>query len=429
MPLVEMIMPKLGESVMEATVLSWLKKEGDLVSQDESVLEIATDKVDMEVPSSHTGVIKKILARKGEIVSVGKPIAIIEIENAIKHPLGLDELPDDYEYKEEPSGNGKELTFKASGLSALTRPGTNRFYSPLVRSIAQKEKINLEELDRIKGSGKKDRVTKKDLVSYLEKRRTGGFAKTSTLTREALGKVTVPEAEDEIIQMDRMRIMIAERMIESKHISAHVTSFVEADVSNIVEWRDKVKDHFLQIHGLKLTYTPIFLEAIIKALRDYPLINSSVNGDKMIIHKSINLGMAVALSGYNLIVPVIHHADQYSLAGLVQAVNDIAERSRKNQLKPDELVGGTYTVTNVGSFGNIMGTPVILQPQVAIIALGMIMKKPAVIETAYGDAIGIRHKMYLSHTYDHRVIDGALGGSFIRKVADYLESFDKNRAV
>ncbi len=414
---------------MEATILSWLKKEGDSVNQDESVLEIATDKVDTEVPSAHSGVLKKILVKKGEVVPVGQPLAIIETEMEIKHPLGLDELPDDYEYTEEPSGNGKDFVFRADGLSALTRPGSNRFYSPLVRSIAQKENISPDELDLIKGTGKKDRVTKRDLLDYLELRKTGKDFKQNEYATSPLGASKSILAEDEIIEMDRMRLMIAERMIESKRISAHVTSFVEADVTNIVKWREKIKEQFLRIHGQKLTFTPIFLEIVIKALRDFPMINGSMDGNKLILHKNINLGMAVALRGFNLIVPVIHHADQYSLVGLVQAVNDLAERARNGQLKPDELVGGTYTVTNVGSFGNIMGTPIILQPQLAILALGMINKKPSVIETSYGDTIGIRHKMYISHTYDHRVIDGALGGAFIRKIADYIEAFDPNREI
>ena len=429
MPLVEMIMPKMGESVMEATVLSWLKNEGDPVNQDESVLEVATDKVDTEVPSAHAGVIKKILVKQGEVVPVGQAVAIIETDQDIKHPLGLDELPDDYEYQEEPSGNGKDFVFRADGLSALTRPGAHRFYSPLVRSIALKENIPFEELDRIKGSGKKDRVTKKDLFAYLEKRKTDKSVKQNFHSSSPLGISNTINAEDEIIEMDRMRQIIADRMIESKKISAHVTSFIEADVTNIVTWRDKVKDNFLQVHNVKLTYTPILLEIVIKALRDFPMINGSVEGTKLILHKHINLGVAVALPGYNLIVPVIHNADQYSLVGLTQAVNDLADRARNGQLKPDELAGGTYTVTNVGSFGNIMGTPIILQPQVAILALGMIAKKPSVIETPYGDAIGIRHKMYISHTYDHRIIDGALGGSFIRKIARYIESFDVSREI
>ncbi len=429
MSLVEMIMPKMGERFMEATVLSWLKSEGDMVGQDESVREVATDKVDTEVPSLHAGVLKKILVKKGEVVPVGQPIAILETEEDVKHPLGLDELPDDYVYDEEPSGNGKDFVFKADGLSALTRPGTHRFYSPLVRSIALKENISFEELDLIKGSGKKDRVTKRDLFAYLENKKVNKNSKSGILTASPLGTSQSLTSDDEIIQMDRMRQMIAERMVESKRTSAHVTSVVEADVTNIVKWRDKIKDHFYTVHGLKLTYTPVFLEIIIKALRDFPMINASVNGDKLVIHKNINLGVAVALKGYNLIVPVIHHADSFSLVGLVQAVNDLAERARLGQLKPDELSGGTYTVTNVGSFGNILGTPIILQPQVAILALGMITKKPSVIETSYGDTIGIRNKIYLAHTYDHRVIDGALGGSFIRKMADYMEAFDINREI
>ncbi len=442
MAVVEMVMPKMGESVMEATILGWLKKEGDKIEEDESVLEVATDKVDTEVPSSHGGIIRKIFAKEGEVVPVGKPIALIETDEDIKHPLGLDDLPDDYEDSEE--FNTSDATRIAgpttNGLNELSRPGSHRFYSPLVKSIARQENISLDELDRIEGSGKKDRVTKKDILTFIAEKKAGEAARIKEVI--SVSDRPLPDefeglkasqgadgGEDEIIQMDRMRKMIAGRMVESKRISPHVTSFVEADVSAIVLWREKMKEAYEKNHGQKLTYTPLFIEAVVKAIKDFPMVNITVDGDTIIRKRQINIGMAVALPGFNLIVPVIHQADQYNLKGLVARVNDLALRARNNQLQPDELAGGTYSVTNVGSFGNLMGTPIIMQPQAAILALGAIVKKPAVIETATGDAIGIRHKMFLSHAYDHRVIDGALGGSFIRKVADYLEAFDENRAI
>ena len=442
---VELIMPKMGESIMEATILSWLKKEGDVIEADESVLEVATDKVDTEVPTTHAGVITEILAQEGDVVPVGQTIAIITTD-----------------VEEDASSNGAQVAPKAAVSEVIPEPVlveaeaapvaiatpvtaaepiSGRFYSPLVLNIARQESIPMTELETVPGTGKEKRVTKKDILAYV-KQRSGGptpiaVAQPVAQPAPTSAVVTTPKAivpaglsinaGDEIIEMDRMRKMIAARMVESKQTSPHVTSFVEADVSKIVNWRNKVKNEFQARENEKLTFTPIFVEAIVQAIKDFPMINISVDGDKIIKRKNINIGMAVALPSGNLIVPVIHNADQYNLVGLTKKVNDLANRARENKLVPDELAGGTYTITNVGSFGNISGTPIIMQPQVAIMALGVIAKKPAVIETPEGDAIGIRSKMILSHAYDHRVVDGALGGMFVRKVADYLEAFDANR--
>ena len=441
MAIVEMVMPKMGESIMEATILEWLKEEGEEIEQDESVLEVATDKVDTEVPSTHGGVLKEILAKKGEIVPVGQPIAIIDTIEDIKHPLGLDDLPDDYEHPEELgiAEVSQSTTPSGNGINELSKPESHRFYSPLVKSIARQENISLDELDQIVGSGKKERLTKKDILAYIAEKKAREAAKIQEVISIAerplpadydeFEDASFPAGEDEIIEMDRMRSMIAERMVDSKRTSPHVTSFVEADVTGVVMWRQKFKDEYEKKYGQKLTYTPLFLEAIIQSIKDFPMVNISVEGNKIIKHNKINIGIAVALPSYNLIVPVIKNANQYSLNGLVAKVNDIVYRARNNQLKPDDLSDGTYTVTNVGSFGNVMGTPIIMQPQVAILATGAITKKPSVIETSTGDVIGIRHKMFLSHSYDHRVIDGALGGSFIRRVADYLEQYNIQREI
>lgn len=441
MALVEMVMPKMGESIMEATILEWLKQEGDQIDQDESILEVATDKVDTEVPCTHGGILKEILVQKGEIVAVGKPIAVIETVEEIKHPLGLDDLPDDYMQPEEldVSEISESSGLRGNGINELSKPESHRFYSPLVKSIARQENISLGELDQIEGSGKKERLTKKDILAYIAEKKSREAAKIQEVISIAerplppeydeFADASFPVGEDEIIEMDRMRTMIAERMVESKKISPHVTSYVEADVTSIVMWRERVKKDYEKKYGQKLTYTPLFLEAVIQSIKDFPMINVSVAGNTILKHNKINIGVAVALPGFNLIVPVIKNANQYSLNGLVAKVNDIVARARDNKLKPDDLTDGTYTVTNVGSFGNVMGTPIIMQPQVAILAIGAITKKPAVIETPTGDVIGIRHKMFLSHSYDHRVIDGALGGSFIRRVADYLEQFSLQREI
>jgi 2-oxoglutarate dehydrogenase E2 component (dihydrolipoamide succinyltransferase) len=419
---VQLIMPKMGESIMEATILSWLKKPGDKIEQDESVLEVATDKVDTEVPSTHAGVLKEILAEKGAVVQVGKPIAVIEIEAEAEVAEVTTPAPvakSEVKVAAPVSTNGKAHV-------VTDYKSTNRFYSPLVKNIAKEEKIAIAELETIPGTGSEGRVTKKDLLGYLQNRKLGQSISITQSTPLVPASVSVG---DEIMQMDRMRKMIAERMVDSKRISPHVTSFVEADMTNIVFWRNKMKHEFQKREGDSLTFTPVFIEAIVQAIKDFPMINIQVDGDKIIKKKDINIGMAVALPSGNLIVPVIKNADQFNITGLAKAVNDLAKRARENKLKPDELSGGTYTITNVGSFGNVMGTPIIMQPQVGIMAVGAIQKKPAVVETPYGDAIAIRHKVFLSHSYDHRVVDGSLGGSFVRRVADYLEKFDITRAI
>jgi 2-oxoglutarate dehydrogenase E2 component (dihydrolipoamide succinyltransferase) len=438
---IEVLLPKMGESVAEATITKWLKSVGETIEEDEPLAEIATDKVDSEVPSPAAGVLTKILFNEGDVVQVGAAFAIIggegdSDETTNKSPANLkiekEIEPIIAEQILEPLSNGKSKNESIAIESS-------RFYSPLVKSIASKEGINSQELELIQGSGSGGRVTKKDMLLFL-KTRTSSTSKTvntpqqNTTIQKAIVPVhntpNVPVGEnDEIVQMDRMRKLIADHMVMSKHVAPHVTSFVEADVTNIVLWRNKMKNEFLKREGEKLTYTPIFMEAILKALKDMPNINSMISGDQIIIKKDLNLGMATALPSGNLIVPVIHNADQYNLVGLAKKVNDLANRARLNKLSPDEIQGGTYTVTNVGTFGNVMGTPIINQPQSAILAVGAIRKKPAVIETPQGDTIGIRHLMFLSHSYDHRNIDGAMGGSFVKKVADYLESFDLNREI
>jgi 2-oxoglutarate dehydrogenase E2 component (dihydrolipoamide succinyltransferase) len=440
MALVELIMPKMGESIMEATILHWLKKPGDKIEQDESVLEVATDKVDTEVPSTHAGVLKELLAKEGEVVKVGKPIAIITTDVEAEVTPG----------RSTPAPKKAEPVLETSSVSTNGSNGashvadyksSNRFYSPLVKNIAKEENIPVAELETISGSGSEGRVTKRDILNYVQHRKLGATVQSlqqrvgssqsyQSTPYQPSQKVPVSiTGGDEIIEMDRMRKMIAERMVDSKRISPHVTSFVEADVTNIVFWRNKMKNEFQKREGDALTFTPIFIEAVILAIKDYPMINIQVDGDRIIKKRDINIGMAVALPSGNLIVPVIKNADQYNITGLAKIVNDLAKRARENKLKPDDLAGGTFSVSNVGSFGNVMGTPIIMQPQVAILALGAVQKKPAVIETPYGDAIAIRHKMFLSHSYDHRVVDGALGGSFVRRVADYLEKFDANRSI
>jgi 2-oxoglutarate dehydrogenase E2 component (dihydrolipoamide succinyltransferase) len=434
---VELLMPKMGESIMEATILTWLKKPGDKIEQDESVLEVATDKVDTEVPSTYGGILKEILAKEGDVVKVGKPIAIIDtagvtagtkkettvVAEVAKAPAKIVHNTVDH-LVHHVSGNG-------NGAKHTTAPdfSGSRFYSPLVKNIAREENIPVMELEKISGTGQEGRVTKKDILLYLEGRKSGNGSPAVQPNRGVPLVAASMNAGDEIIQMDRMRKMIAERMLDSRRVSAHVTSFVEADVTNIVHWRTRVKDDFQKRTGDVLTYTPLFVRAVVLAIKDYPMINVQVDGDKIIRKKDINVGMAVALPSGNLIVPVIHNADQYSLSGLTKAVNDLVKKARENKLKPDDLANGTYTISNVGTFGNVMGTPIIMQPQVGILAIGAIQKKPAVIETPQGDAIAIRHKMFLSHSYDHRVVDGALGGSFVRRVADYLEKFDLNQAI
>jgi len=442
MALVEMIMPKMGESIMEATILEWLKKEGDVVEADESIVEVATDKVDTEVPATHGGILKEILAQEGDVVEVGKPIAIIstdseEVIETVTPKASTTKIEDIEPVLDSVDGPISPEPLKSNGFPSVSVASGNRFYSPLVKSIARQENIALTVLETIPGSGKEGRVTKKDIIAYIE---THTAAPVSPIVEPVTPLVTpiVPtpspeptpvSGEDEIIEMDRMRKIIAERMVESKRTSAHVTSFVEADVTDLVIWRNKVKDEFKKREGENITFTPIFIDAVIKAIIDYPMINISVDGNKIIKKKAINIGMAVALPSGNLIVPVIKNADQLNLLGLTKRVNDLALRARENKLNPDDLEGGTFTISNVGSFGNVMGTPIIVQPQVGILATGSISKKPSVIETPKGDTIGIRHKMFLSHSYDHRVVDGALGGMFVRKVADYLENFDIDSTI
>ncbi|HNP20262.1 MAG TPA: dihydrolipoamide acetyltransferase family protein [Fulvivirga sp.] len=433
MALVELIMPKMGESIMEATVLSWLKSEGDTIEQDESVLEVATDKVDTEVPSTHAGILKEILAKDGEVVPVGNAIAIIATDG---EESGTPAAP-----KAEVTETKAAAPQPVMATNGASKPAatSNRFYSPLVKNIAKEEGIPVSELETVPGTGKEGRVTKSDILSYVSTRgkQPAPVAAPAPASAPVSGTPVsaaplVPasiSAGDEIIEMDRMRKMIAQRMVDSKRIAPHVTSFVEADVTNIVFWRNRMKNEFKKREGGNLTFTPIFIEAVVKAIKDYPMINIQVDGDKIIKKKDINIGVAVALPSGNLIVPVIKNADQLNLTGLANKVNDLAIRARENKLTPDELSGGTFTISNVGSFGNVMGTPIIMQPQVGILALGAIVKKPAVIETPSGDAIAIRHKMFLSHSYDHRVVDGSLGGMVVRRVADYLERFELDTAL
>jgi 2-oxoglutarate dehydrogenase E2 component (dihydrolipoamide succinyltransferase) len=435
---VELIMPKMGESIMEATILKWLKKEGDQVALDEPVLEIATDKVDSEVPSTHAGVISKILYNVNDVVPVGKAIAILQTDGAAATKTSSTSSPKAEEIK-QPEKKAEVVTPGAESKPVSTE---GRFYSPLVLNIARSEGISMSELESIPGTGAENRVTKRDILNYIREKKEGRIpAKESHSSREEAPKDVETKKEEaayqppsvstsgnvEIIEMDRMRKLIADHMVMSKRTSAHVTSFVEADVTNVVMWRERVKEAFEKREGEKITYTPLFIEAIVKAIKDFPLVNSSVDGTKIIRKKDINIGMAAALPSGNLIVPVIRNADTKNLVGLTKEVNDLARRARSNQLKPNEIEGGTFTLTNVGTFGNVMGTPIINQPQVAIMATGIIKKKPAVLETAQGDVIAIRHMMFLSLSYDHRVVDGALGGSFLRRVADYLEGFDPKR--
>lgn len=472
MALIDMVMPKMGESIMECTVIGWLKQPGDRFDADESVLEVATDKVDTEVPAPYAGVLKEILVKDGDVVPIGQPIARIETDVAVEAdnvPAGTDASGDpaplssleqvgmdvaaanDIEEADvEASATEMEASIGAmssrpvsvlTGNTAETTAFEGRYYSPLVLNIAKEEGISRAELDRIPGTGADNRITKRDILGYVEGRTNNPAANVASTPSVAPAITQAPSApkaspaprpqpaaqslngSSDIIQMDRMRKMIAQRMVESKQTSPHVTSFVEADLTAVVQWRAANKDAFKQQTGENLTYTPILVDAIVKAIRDFPLINVSVEGDTILVKKAINVGMAVALPTGNLIVPVIHDAAQYNLVGLTKKVNDLSKRARENKLTADDLAGGTYTVSNIGTFGNLMGTPIIVQPQVAIMAFGAIVKKPAVIETPQGDLIGIRHMMFLSHSYDHRVVDGALGGQFVRRVADYLEGF------
>lgn len=451
---IEIRLPKMGESVTEATITNWLKEVGDTVAMDEPLVEVATDKVDNELPSEAAGVLVQKLFEKDQVAQVGDVIAIISTDGDAApaapkaEPAAVAAVAETVTQAQAVVSNG--------GVTLEKSSGNGKFISPLVRSIAQKENISMSEIDAINGTGMGGRVTKKDILSYIDTRGTGAPAAAAT-TAQPTPAVSAPAASnngaapvvsggssflsnikepvvianpgDEIMEMDRMRKLIAEHMVMSKHVSPHVTSFVEADVTNIVNWRNKMKKEFEKREGENLTFTPIFMEAIVKAIKDFPMINVSLSGNQIIKRKDINIGMATALPSGNLIVPVIKQADRMNLTGIAKSVNELARNARDNKLKPEDIQGGTYTVTNVGTFGNVMGTPIINQPQVAILALGAIRKMPAVIETPEGDFIGIRHKMFLSHSYDHRVVDGSLGGQFVRRVADYLEQFDVNREI
>ncbi len=441
---IELLLPKMGESVAEATIIKWVKKEGEAVKADEPIIEIATDKVDSEVPSPEDGMLLKCLVKEGDVVQVGQPIAIIQTGAAeapvvVAAPAAAAPAP--------AAAPMADIPFVPAADANVTIVSGDRFYSPLVKNMAKSEGISQAELDAIPGSGQGGRVTKDDLKNYLSTRGQQAPAAAPAVASapaapapaaqaaaapamEAPKKASVSvNGNDEIVQMDRMRKLIADHMVMSKQVSPHVTSYVEADLTNVVMWRDKVKKNFEQKEKTKLTFTPIFIEAVAKAIKDFPGVNASVDGDKIILRGDINIGMATALPSGNLIVPVIKNADQLNLVGIAKKVNDLADRARNNKLSPDDIQGGTYTLTNVGSFGNVMGTPIINQPQVAILAVGAIRKKPAVIETPAGDFIGIRHMMFLSHSYDHRIVDGALGGRFVRRVADYLENWDVNRDI
>ncbi len=435
---IELLMPKMGESIIEATILKWVKKVGDKVSVDDTILEIATDKVDSEIPSPVDGILSEILFPEDSVVEVGKIIAIIATEGEAAKPLATPSV------KEEPIIEISKVAEKIvaeipSVVSELPISNSeDRFYSPLVKSIAKEEKITQEELNHIKGTGANERVTKQDILDYIANKSSGIPQKSVEASPKTVvsNNASVSNASStslsgnvDIIEMDRMRKLIADHMVMSKQTSPHVTSFVEADVTNLVKWREANKKKFQEKYGTNITFTPLFVDAVVKAIKDFPLVNISVDGTKIIVKKDINIGMAAALPSGNLIVPVIKNADIYNLAGLAKTVNDLASRARENKLKPDEIKDGTFTITNVGTFGNLMGTPIINQPQVAILATGAIVKKPAVLETEYGDVIAVRHMMFLSLSYDHRVVDGGLGGAFLKRISDYLEKFDSNTLV
>lgn len=430
----ELLLPKMGESVAEATVIKWLKQPGDKIASDDTILEIATDKVDSEVPSPVAGTLVKQLFKEDDVVQVGSVIAIIETadEDSPTEVPFVDQINNTVVTPGVPVSNTApvEPVTKSEPIPETS----GRFYSPLVKNIASQEKISLDELDTITGTGSEGRLTKDDLLNYISSKAEPSKSVEQTSAPSLPTPVTAKPAYsvsggDEVIEMDRMRRLISEHMVMSATIAPHVTSFVEADVTNLVLWREKVKSSFEKRESEKITFTPIFIEAVAKAIKDFPMVNVSVNGTQIIKKKDINIGMAAALPNGNLIVPVIKNADQLNLVGLTKSVNDLANRARNAKLKPDETQNGTFTLTNVGSFGNVMGTPIINQPQVAILAVGAIKKKPAVLETEFGDVIAIRHMMFLSLSYDHRVVDGALGGSFVRKVADYLEAWDINREI
>ena len=459
---IEIRLPKMGESVTEATITNWLKNVGDTVNMDEPLVEVATDKVDNELPSEAEGVLIQQLFEKDQVAQVGDVIALISTDgDSAPAPVVETAAPAETKVVEEIAATISTAleTVNGTASSVIEKTGpSGKFYSPLVRSIASKEGISMNELESISGSGQSGRVTKKDILAYIDGGRTAAAPAVEAATSAPAAKATTapapvitpaldqpsadagflsnikpmtvtPNPGDEIIEMDRMRKLIADHMVMSTHVSPHVTSYVEADVTEIFEWRKRVKKEFMAREGENITFTPIIMEAVVKAIKDFPMINVSVSGTNIVKRKDINIGMATALPSGNLIVPVIKQADRLNLTGLAKSVNELANNARNNNLKPEDISGGTYTITNVGTFGNVMGTPIINQPQVAILALGAIRKVPAVIETPEGDFIGIRHKMFLSHSYDHRVVDGALGGQFVRRVADYLEQFDPKREI
>jgi 2-oxoglutarate dehydrogenase E2 component (dihydrolipoamide succinyltransferase) len=442
---VELIMPKMGESVSEATIITWSKNIGDIIELDETIIEIATDKVDSEVPSTHEGKLVEMLFQADDVVQVGQPFAILETDEDDQEetPLVKSEA-----LINQPSNNESPISIKEENKISeekIVKSTSDRFYSPLVKSIASQEGIPFEELEKIKGTGNEGRVTKSDILTYIKSRNNQptneDIISKTTVTKESsevnevkteitATKVNIPNTGGtEIVEMDRMRKLISAHMTKSKSTSAHITSFVEADMTSIVNWRNSVKDNFKKKEGQNITFTPIIIEAMAKAVKDFPMINVSVDGTNIHIHKNVNIGMAAALPDGNLIVPVIKECQNKNLIGITKSVNDLAVRARKGALKPDDIQGGTITMTNVGTFGNLMGTPIINQPQVAIMACGVIKKKPVVLETEDGDVIAIRHMMFLSLSYDHRVVDGALGGQFVRKVADYLEQFDNHQTI
>jgi 2-oxoglutarate dehydrogenase E2 component (dihydrolipoamide succinyltransferase) len=446
MALVDLVMPKLGESIMEATILKWHKKAGDAIKQDETVLDIATDKVDSEVPSTAEGVIEQILFNENDVVPIGTVIAKIKVGAAASAIEAAPTAPPVQPQYEE-AKVVEEIPFTPTPLNTATSSSNIRFYSPLVLNIAQQEGIGMAELEKITGTGQDGRVSKKDILAYVAGRSnqpqvanvmqtmedrpqtTNEQPTTINQQKPTYQTPTVFTGNVEVIEMDRMRKLIAKHMVDSKHTSPHVTSFAECDVTNLVLWREKIKKEFEKREGEKITFTPLFIEAIVKCIKKYPWLSSSVDGDKIIVKKDLNIGMATALPSGNLIVPVIKNADQLNLVGLTKQVNGLANAARTNKLKPDDTTGGTFTLTNVGTFGSIMGTPIINQPQVAIMAVGAIKKRPMVIETPQGDSIAIRHMMYISLSYDHRIIDGALGSTFLNAVSKELENFDANRNI
>jgi len=445
MATVDLVMPKMGESIMEATILKWHKHPGDHVKMDETVLEIATDKVDTEVPSTTEGVIQEILYNVNDVVPVGTVIARIKTtveETGLEQPQSPRQDKEEFVEEQESTEHASNLKTASRETFSPTANGNGRFYSPLVLNIAASEGVSMSELENIPGTGNEGRVTKKDILQYVSQRKTGGWKSHQRARKD----VAVIEQSDErggnrdtalttytgnveIIEMDRMRKLIAEHMVRSKQTSAHVTSFTEADVSNIVMWREKIKNEFEKREGTKITFTPLFIEAVVRCIKKFPLINSSVEGDRIIVKKDINIGMATALPNGNLIVPIIKNADQLNLVGLTRQVNNLADNARNGRLRADDTQGGTFTLTNVGTFGSLMGTPIINQPQVAVLAVGAIKKRPVVVETPHGDSIAIRHMMYLSLSYDHRIIDGSLGATFLTSVANELENFNANRDI